>query len=299
MTRGKSPFRAAGNAAMIAARRWLLSLALLLPSLASAAPVEETLPLELASGRTLEVRLLRPTQTIEKLPAVILLGGYRRGAGALDLVTAGRPVMLAGFDYPAELPRKLRVSEIPRLVPQTRRGIAETREGLAALHRQLRQRPDVDSSRITLVGVSAGAPFATLAAADTGFPAVILVHGFADLPGMIQHQFARRWEPSAGWLGRAGAWMSSRLLHALLGLPSIEQAAASLKPGRRVLMIRAERDDFIPAASSLALEAALRRSGARVDLVVQPGGHVRGAAQEELKPVLEASLEWMRQQRLI
>jgi len=284
---------------MIAARRWLLTLALLLPSLGSAAPVEETLSLDMASGRALDVRLLRPAQAGAKLPAVILLGGYRRGAGALDLVSAGRPVLLAGFDYPVELPRKLRIAEVPRLVPLTRRGIAETREGLVALHRQLRQRPDVDPQRITLVGVSAGAPFATLAAADAGFPAVILAHGFAELPGVIQHQFARRWEPKAGWLGRAGAWMSSRLLHALLGLPSIEQAAATLKPGQRVLLIRAERDDFIPAASSLALETALRRSGARVDLVVQPGGHVRGAAQEELKPVLEASLEWMRGEKLI
>lgn len=299
MIRGKSRCRAAGSPVTIAARRWLLTLALLLPAPLAAAPLEETLPLPLASGRTLEARLLRPAQATEKLPAVILLGGYRRGAAALDLVTAGRPVLLAGFDYPVELPRKLRVSEIPRLLPQMRRGIAETREGLAVLHRELRQRPDVDPRRITLVGVSAGAPFATLAAADAGFPAVILVHGFADLPGVIQHQFARRWEPRAGWLGRAGAWMSARLLHALLGLPSIEQAAATLKPGQRVLMIRAERDDFIPTASSLALETALRRSGARVDLVVQPGGHVRGAAQEELKPVLEASLEWMAREKLI
>jgi dienelactone hydrolase len=284
---------------MTAARRWLLWLALLLPATLAAAPAEEILPLSLASGRTLEVRLLRPEAARQKLPAIILLGGYRRGAGALDLVTAGQPVLLAGFDYPVELPRKLRVSEIPRLVPQMRRGIAETREGLALLHERLRRRPDVDPRRITLVGVSAGAPFATLAAADAGFPAVILVHGFADLPGVIEHQFARRWEPKYGRPGRWGAWLSSRLLHGLLALPSIEDAAASLKPGQRVLMIRAERDDFVPAGSSLALEHALRRSQAQLDLVVQPGGHVRGSAQEELRPVLEASLEWMRRKKLI
>lgn len=283
----------------MAARRWLLLLALLLPTAAAAERIEETLPLTLASGQRVEARLLRPAQAGMRLPAIILLGGYRRGAGALDLVASKRPLLLAGFDYPVALPRRLRAADMPRLVPQTRRAIADTRSGLAALYTQLRQRPDVDPQRITLVGVSAGAPFATLAAADARIPAVILVHGFADLPEVIEHQFSRRWEPRHGRLGRAGAWLGSRLLHGLLALPDIEAAARSLRRDQRVLMIRAQRDDFVPAASSMALETALRQSGAELTVAVQPGGHVRGKAQAELQPLLKISLEWMQREGLI
>lgn len=281
------------------ARRWLILLALLLPTATAAERIEETLPLKLPSGASLPVRLLRPAQAVEKLPAIIVLGGYQRGAGALDLVSTDKPVLLAGFDYPVELPRKLRVRDVPELLPKTRRAIADTRGGIAALHRELSRRPDVDPRRITLVGVSAGAPFATLAAADARIPAVILVHGFADLPEVIEHQFARRWEKKYGWAGRMSAWFCSRLLHGLLRLPSIEESARSLQGSQRVLMIRAERDDFVPKASSDALEQALRESKAEVEVLTQPGGHIRGAAPERLQPVLEASLEWMERERLI
>lgn len=281
------------------ARRWLILLALLLPTATMAERIEETLPLTLPSGASLPVRVLRPAQAPDKLPAIILLGGYQRGAAALDLVSTDQPVLLAGFDYPVELPRKLRVREIPELLPKTRRAITDTRGGIAALHQALSRRPDVDPRRITLVGVSAGAPFATLAAADARIPAVILVHGFADLPEVIEHQFARRWEPKHGWLGRIGAWLSSRLLHGLLRLPSIEESARSLDASQRVLMIRATEDDFVPKAGSDALETALRASRARVEVLIQPGGHIRGAAPERLQPVLKASMEWMEREGLI
>jgi predicted esterase len=82
-------------------------------------------------------------------------------------------------------------------------------------------------------------------------------------------------------------------------LPSIEETARSLHASQRVLLIRATQDDFVPRASSDALETALRASQAKVEVLTQPGGHIRGAAPQRLKPVLEASMEWMVREGLI
>lgn len=286
---------------MTARRQWVGLVAALLVSAAASATerVEERFALPLPSGQGIDVRLLRPAQAAAPLPAIILLGGFQRGTGALDLVVTERPVVLAGFDYPLAAPRKLRWRDLPWLIPQARRAVVDTRAGVAALYAELRRRPDVDPRRVTVVGASAGAPFATLAAADAGIPALVVVHGFADLRQVIEHQFARRWERQYGRAGRWAARLAARYLHWSLQLPSIESAALRLDATQRVLMIRAEEDAFVPEAASDALWHSLQRSPAQVTKIVQPGGHVRGRSEEELRRILDASLQWLQQEQLI
>lgn len=277
----------------------LLAALLLLPAAQAAERVEERLTLQLPSGTTLPVRLLRPASMVKPLPALILFGGLRRGAGAIDLVETERPLLLASFDYPVDFPRHPRWYQWPALVPRIRQGIADTRAGIRALYRQLRARADVDPQRIILAGVSLGAPFATLAAADEPIPAVILVHGFGELRLMTAHQFARRWERRYGAVGRGAAQGLATLLDHAVGLPDIETAARRLRPTQRVLLITAENDRFVPPAARESLWQALQASDAAVARIRQPGAHVRATEPERLHELVEESLGWLRREGLI
>jgi dienelactone hydrolase len=277
----------------------LLAVLWMMPALQAAPRIEETLRLQLPAGRQLEARLLRPAQAGGRRPALILFGGLERGAAALDLVTVDQPLLLASFDYPLQLPDTLRWREAPQLLREIRRAVPETLLGIAELHRQLSLRPDVDPKRITIVGVSAGAPFATIAAEQCAIPALIVIHGFGDARGVVAWQFERKWSRRYGEPGRWAAWLVGPLIGRLMGLPVIETHARGLRPEQRALMIRAESDRLIPQRASESLWQALRESPAQVEQVVQRGGHVSGRAGEQIEVLLGISVSWLQRQGLI
>jgi hypothetical protein len=71
---------------------------------AAAAGGEERLSLRLASGTQVDVRLLRPSDSAVRLPAIVVLGGLERGSGVVDLTPRTTDAVLVGFDYPLALP---------------------------------------------------------------------------------------------------------------------------------------------------------------------------------------------------
>lgn len=276
---------------------WLLAL---LPAVAQAQHREEKLPLLLDDGRKLEATLRLPPDAQGRLPAVMLFGGFRNAATVLDRVKSGRPMIWATFDYPFEPPRKFRLPQSLKVAPQMRAAIHGTFEGVGKLYDALRAHPQVDAARITVVGASAGAPFATVGAARHGIPGVVLVQGFGKVPRVVQHLFVRKYEPKWGAWVRGPAWLLAAWITWYCDIPPIEDYAAQLRASQKVLVIAADNDELIPKPASEALWTGLQQSAAPRERVVLPGGHLGiGDDARLVADVLQRSLAWMEQAGLL
>ena len=272
--------------------------AVLVPPAASGS--EERLTLRLASGTQVQVRLLRTSESAGPLPAVVVLGGLERGAGVVDLVPRTADTVLVGFDYPFALPREVRLTEVVSLARTLTQGIAETLETVGRLQTLLAARRDIDPARLTIVGVSLGAPFAVIGAAEHDFRGLVIIDGFGDVPRTLRHQFARRWRERYGAvLGEALAWLAQKAALWLVDLPDLEGAARRLRADQRVYMVNAQDDEFVPEESRRSLREALRRSRAQLTVQTTPGRHVRGTDEQAVAQLYELARSWMGRQGLV
>ena len=259
---------------------------------------EAQLDLELQSGTRVQARLILPVDAASPLPAVILLGGFERGAGALDLIPPGYPALLASFDYPLAVPDSIGLREGLSLLPQLRRAIRDSQEATGLLYAALVQRGDVDAARISVVGVSLGAPFAVIAAAEHGIPGLALIHGFGRLSQVIGQQFIWRWGDEDRFWMRPLARMLGMLLGWVTGLPSVEQHAQQLQAHQRVLMLNAADDERIPPAAVQSLSGALRASAAQIQIETEPGDHLSGETDPRIPLLLQRTDRWRAEQGL-
>lgn len=271
---------------------WLLSLTLAWPSAALAAREEERLPLALPSGQSLELRLLWPAST-DPLPAVVLLGGFERGEAAIDLLDPSLPAVFVGFGYPAELPRRPGWRDLWPALQAFERGIVDTHAALGAVRDLLAAHPRVDAERLVLVGASAGAPFALMAAAEFNYPHLVLVHGFVQVPQVIGRQFERRWQDRFGVFAGPLAWLASRLIVTLVEVPRPETFAPMLRPQQSVLVLDAAADDLIPAAAVAAQRAVLSASEAEIGHQIVGDAHLRAGDYALIRELLDAAMGWL------
>ncbi len=275
----------------------VLFTAALAPNVAAAG--EERLALPLASGTEVQVRLLRAADSTARLPAIIVLGGLERGSAVVELIPRTTEAVLVGFDYPFALPDRVRWTEVLHLARRLEKGVRETVETLGQLHSLLARRADIDSDRVTIVGVSLGAPFAVIGAARQNCRGLVIIDGFGDLPHTVRHQFARRWRPRYGLLGDALAWLAQTAAMQLIDLPDPEDFARRLQADQRVYMIDSEDDEFVPKRARESLREALRRSRAHLTVETMPGRHVRGQDSEVIARLYSRAKDWMQRQALV
>lgn len=267
---------------------------------AGAMGADETVALVLPDGRPLAATLRKPDDAAGPLPAILLLGGFRGAAQVLDKVRTPQPVIWASFDYPFTPPRKFSFPGSLKHAPELRQAIADSFDGVVALHALLAARADVDPGRITAVGASAGAPFALVGAQRAGIPGLVVVQGFARPREVVEHLLERRWRPRIGAAARGPAWLLAHFIAWYCEFPDLEAPARGLRAGQRALMVTASEDDFIPQAASDALWAALEDSAADAERLELPGRHLgRRDDGEQVAEILSRSLEWMQREGLL
>lgn len=284
--------------------RWLVEMVVcplflvLLPRLAAAA--DERIPLTLDDGRVVEATVRIPDTAQGRLPALMLFGGFRRAAKVLDRVRTDRPVIWATFDYPFEPPRKFSFPASLGDAPEARAAIHGSFDGIAKLYRALAEHPRVDPARITVVGASAGAPFATVGAAREPIPGVILVQGLGDVPLVIEHLIARKYVAKHGdWVRTPARWFA-HWINWYCGIPDIAAQARQLRANQKVLMITATQDDFIPKAATESLWTALEASAAKHERIDIEGIHLGvGDDSARIADILSRSMKWMQKEGLL
>jgi hypothetical protein len=162
-----------------------------------------------STGLVATGRLLRPAgPRAGCYPAVLLQDGREDDSRVIGRLPAefGDVVVLA-LDYPAEIPRVMRLRD----VVLHGEGLQRAGRKIPALFSlgasYLAQRSDVDTARIALAATSFAVPFATVAAAaDHRFRNVALVYGAGDLPSVVAANLAIR----PRFLRGPAAWLATR-----------------------------------------------------------------------------------------
>lgn len=266
----------------------------------SAGAADERIPLTLDDGRVVEATVRVPGNAPGRLPALMLFGGFRRAARVLDLVHTDQPVVWATFDYPFEPPRKFRFPASLKHAPEARAAIHGSFDGVGKLYQALARHPRVDPARITVIGASAGAPFAIVGAARNPIPGVIVVQGFGDVTAVFENLIVRKYRPRYGdWVARPARWLAEWITW-YCEIPDIAAQARQLRAGQKVLLFTALQDDFIPKPATEALWQALEDSPAAHERIDLEGLHLGvGDDSERIADILQRSMKWMERNGLL
>ncbi len=255
------------------------------------------LPLSTTS-RHIEVEMVIPDVKIgtPRMPALLIFGGFENAGEVLKLIKTNEPILLASFDYPYKGPRKYTFTDAVREAPALKQAMHDTIEGISVLFEYLSQRADVDPAQIGIVGASFGAPFALIATAEQPqIRRLVLVHGFADLKGTIQGRLEQAWRRRLGFFTKPISWLAATIIVGYLNPPHLETKAAELKKLQKVLVIHAEKDQFIPRQSTELLIASLRRSEAEITVLQTPGEHLMPGSDQLIFNIVQHVRDWLRQ----
>jgi hypothetical protein len=209
------------------------------------------LRLKSSSGFTVDCGILVPKGKGEIYPAIVLLGGSATGKHAIDYALDIDRVVIVAVDYPYTPRDKYTVWNFLKDVPSIRRALIDMMPSVMLVTDYLWQRPDVDTSRIVVLGYSFGAPFAPCIMANDPRPAAaVMVYGGGDLGSLIGHNIERY----EGHLpGVAAGFLSGILLR-----PVEPMRFAGLIAPRPLVMINGTHDEQVPRRNAELLFAAAR-----------------------------------------
>lgn len=228
----------------------------------SAERVEE-LTLRMPDGDSITAFLRAPTEaTASSLGGVVLVAGRETGRRAAAVVPGPLGTAVLAVEYPQALPEDLTVSALLDRLPEIRSAALRMPGILRGAARFLADEPAVDSTRMAMVGVSFGVPFAAAAGSDPLFRGVALHHGGAGLDRILEANL-----PVENGLLRS-------IAAELLGW-----YFRSLEPARHVddlgatplLLINGRGDTRIPESSVLLLA---RAASGPVELMWLPHEHL-------------------------
>ena len=249
--------------------------------------VSQAVRLHGENGLRVDLRVLRPAGEDTPLPLLVLVAGHRTGRDAVDLLGAPGPYVVAALDYPydgPERPRGLRQSAAA--IPAARRALADTPAAALMAVDWLAAQPWVDASRIELLGVSLGSPFAgVIGALEPRIRRVWFIHGGAGLHEWLGHNLRPRVRPE--FLRRPAAQLAYLLAHG----PSLEPDywTPRIAP-RPVVVIGAREDKRLP---SVLIERLHEAAAGPKELIWTEGGHVdrRPEAVRQLLDLVRSRLE--------
>ncbi len=235
--------------------------------------------LNLTSSEGYRVRgHLRVPRQAGPWPVLVLLGGVKTGRMSAELITPESPHVILGLDYTWDGPTRLTTWQFLTQVLAIRRAMLLTPSAVSLAIDYLTTRPDVDRSRIILVGASFGAQLVAVAGAlDPRVGPVALIYGGGDYARIISANLKVRPHWLRSLLARAGA----RLLEPVEPLHYVSHIAPD-----PVIFVNGLRDDRIPHRSvTLLYEAAQEPKS----LVWLEEGHISSRNAALLKRVLDAA----------
>jgi dienelactone hydrolase len=172
----------------------------------------------------------------------------------------------------------------------------DTQAGIHSLVEYLKTQKRIDPSQIGIIGASFGAPFALDAAArNSDIHTIAIVHGFADVEGVLKHRLRQILEKKWGILSNPASFLLSKLILLYLNPPDITQAANQLRPSQRVLIIEAKNDRFIPLAVREQLWNSLSESNASIKRVRLPGDHLQPGTQDQINEMIKIIESWQKE----
>ncbi|MDQ3522100.1 MAG: prolyl oligopeptidase family serine peptidase [Gemmatimonadota bacterium] len=255
----------------------------------AAAPAERIYQLRFTSARRdTVVAFLREPRTPGPHTAVVLVSGRETGRQAAAVIPGPLEEAVLALEYPATIPQTMDASAWARQLPALRRTALHMPGTMRGAARWLAAQPGIDSTRIALVGVSFGVPFAAAAGHDRIFRGVALHHGGADLALLLRTNLPIENRVLRSGISGFGAWWLRRLE------PARHVGRISPTP---LLLINGEHDDLIPRRSAERLRLAAREPVRQLWL---PHGHLMPddtAAMRELADSTLSHFGFLRRER--
>lgn len=216
------------------------------------------------------------------LACVVIAGGHEHGYMAAEYLEAGPGVAVLSVDYPYEGPRrKIPQDQLADVIPKIWTATQEMAPLLQAAGAYAARRPEVDSTRIVMVGASLGVPFAVKAAAeDPRFAGVALLYGAADLGAWAE----RNIRDIPDWT-RPVVRQAIRILFRDLE-PARQIGKISPRP---VLLVSGRNDEMIPEDLARRLFEAAREPKRQVWLETQ---HMHPDDRALTWRLMGIALEW-------
>jgi len=153
------------------------------------------LRLHAVNGSTVDIAVRRPLAHAHagtRRRLFIILGGQRAGKEAALLFPDTRGTIVAAVEYPYRGAPSPKGVAVAREIPAIRRAILDTPPAILLTLDYLLTEPDVDTTRVELIGASFGAPFAAIVAAlDARVSRLWLLHGAADPYRVLEHNLRR------------------------------------------------------------------------------------------------------------
>ena len=236
-----------------------------------------------STGLQVDIRVLRPaTAADERLPVVILLGGYETGKDAVDLVGSPVGMAFAAIDYPyhgEKAPDGFWQSSAA--IPAVQRAFLDSPPAVSLAVSWLLQQPWVDPQGVEIAGVSLGVPFAAIAGAvDKRISRVWLMHGGAENVSWVAHNAREQIENE--FLRNVVARVA---MFAIYGNSFKTQNWIPEIAPRPLIVVAARDDDFVPRESQEPFIQAA--NAANVELIWTEGRHIGPRRPEELQQLLE------------
>lgn len=236
-----------------------------------------------ANGLRAEFRTRRRTDLPpdRKLPLLLLLGGHMSGKESASLIDDPRGTIVASLSYPFDGNERVTGFAVVGEVPAIRRALFDTAPAVMLALDHLLARPDVDTTRVELVGASFGVPFAAIAGAlDRRVSRVWLVQGGADPYALLLAGLKEEIPLVPARKAVAG------LANVLASGPRLAPEAwvGRISP-RPVVMINTDADERIPRSSSERLHAAAREPK---EVVWLAGLHVQPNRPDVLGALVDA-----------
>lgn len=256
--------------------------------------VRENHELTLKDGTQLQIFLKKPAQSSPRsLPAILLFGGFQTGAKALELVDPAKPVLLVTFEYPLRIPPRFSIWKNLGIIPQAKKAMHDTVDGVHALIDWLQTQGDVNPDKIILAAASFGAPFVSIVAGDNPkVRGIILVHGFANVSETAAFLIERSWSKSIGFWAHGPAVLAAKMLWWYVELPSPAEKLAQLQEHQRVLLFTATQDDYLPPQTHEHLRESLRKSRASWEERKLNTTHIQPNRIDLIEKIVNESLKW-------
>lgn len=233
-----------------------------------------------SSGLQAELTVAVPVGGQQPMPLVILLGGYKTGRHAAELIQDAHGIVIASLNYPYHGTQETDVIGFLRNVTAMREAVLDTPPVIMLALDYLTTQHAIDKTRIELVGVSFGAFLVSPAGAlDHRFKRVWLIHGAGDPAAVFDSAMVGRIK--FGPLRRLLTQGFALLIQAHHMKP--EKWVGKISP-RPVVVVHARNDTSFPRQSIEALHAALQEP---YDIIWLGDEHVGVRSQDIIQRIAD------------